>query len=348
MASAAHLRSRWAAEEDRIAAIADDLIANREWTHNLCAAEERQELSGIHDCVRPIMPGEVAPRDLRGLTMSLLDLSETTSLADTSLDYCTFANVQFFGASLTGSSLRHALFCGGTSLVSATLRHCDLRGVDLAAVSLANADLRDSDLRGADLSRADLRGTLLTDVRIDDEPFWGFLSRRGRWTKFGGKFQAEVHLTGEMDAGVRRRILAETEFYFFRKSHPILGWIWYLTTNGGRSATRLGLWAIVVWFMFGVMYFAPSLPRVFGDSTVESALSELAPEFRRDGVKVSLSASDALYLSAVTITTLGYGDITPSPTSGVAKVLVATEAVLGIVLISMFVALLMQTIYMSG
>jgi hypothetical protein len=41
------------------------------------------------------------------------------------------------------------------------------------------------------------------------------------------------------------------------------------------------------------------------------------------------------YLSAVTVTTLGFGDVTP--VSSLARALVAAEAVLGIVLIGLFV-----------
>jgi hypothetical protein len=348
MANVAHLKGRWSFESARISSIIGDIMANRDWTHNLCAASDRTALSGVDECGRRTLPGESAPRDLRGSTFSLTDLSETTGLADAALDHCTFENVQFYDASLTGSSLRYTSFCGGTSLLEAKLRHCDLRNADLAAVSLADADLRNSDLRGADRSRADLRGTKLTDVRVDDEPWWGFLHRRGRWTKFGGKFQSHGHLTGEMDASVRRRILAETEFFLFRREHPMLAVLWYLATNGGRSATRLGMWAVVLWLLFGATYAAFPVPRLFRDSAVATWLTTITPQFRRDGVQVRLAAGDAFYLSAVTITTLGYGDITPDPASGVAKFLVAAEAVLGIILISMFVALLMQTFYLSG
>jgi len=42
-----------------------------------------------------------------------------------------------------------------------------------------------------------------------------------------------------------------------------------------------------------------------------------------------------LYLSAVTITTLGYGDIVPN--SGITRLLVGFQSVLGIVLIGLFI-----------
>jgi hypothetical protein len=84
------------------------------------------------------------------------------------------------------------------------------------------------------------------------------------------------------------------------------------------------------------------------ESSAGKMLTTLQPRFRQDGVQANLSTGDALYLSASTITTLGYGDITPSPGSGVAKLLVGAEAVLGVILISMFVALLMQALYLSG
>ena len=47
-----------------------------------------------------------------------------------------------------------------------------------------------------------------------------------------------------------------------------------------------------------------------------------------------LTIIESIYFSAVTITTLGYGDITPS--SDLGKIIAATESVLGIILIGLF------------
>ncbi len=348
MSEASRLRSRWNSEPDRVKAITADLLAGRDWTINLISRLDGKQalIAEIETCTRQIIPGEAAPRDLRGFRFQILDLSYSTALADCSLDYATFENVQLYGASLTGASLRHTTFKDGSSLAHATMRHCDCRRASLASVALTNADLRGSDLRGTDLCRADLHNVKLADVHLNEEPWWALFFRRDRWTRFGGKFQSANYLGNDVDAVVKRRIVAEADFYLFRCEHPILGLIWYIAANGGRSAVRLGAWALFMWFLFAIAYHAP-MSATLASTPLIHISATLRPEFVRSGTVGSLTFGDSLYFSAVTLTTLGYGDIVPAPSSWTAKCLVAVEALLGYVLLGMFVALLLQTVYIS-
>jgi hypothetical protein len=340
----ARLRERWT--QGRLSAIASDLAAGRDWTRHLLLAPDGTSsvLPDLATCGRPVLPGEAAPRDLRGAVLQDLDLTESAALADCALDGAVLDNVQLYDASLTGSSLCSAAFVNGSSLVGAVLRHCNLRDARLSSVSLARADLRNSDIRGADLRHADLRDARLADVTTGEEPIYGFLvpQRWSRWTKFGGKYQTQNHLSYDMDPSLRRRIAAEAEFLLFRKSHPLLGSAWYAIANGGRSASRLGGWALFVWLFFGVLYSPPTLPHAFAGSVVGDALVKIGPRFVQSNVITSLTRGDGLYFSAVTLTTLGYGDIVPASCSASAKCLVICEAGIGFVLLGMFVALLLQ------
>jgi Ion channel len=76
-----------------------------------------------------------------------------------------------------------------------------------------------------------------------------------------------------------------------------------------------------------------------------AALNTKIEDFRRAykgfPSKVSGNFIRMIYLSAITITTVGYGDILPI--SPLARVLVASEAVLGVVLIGLFLNALVQT-----
>jgi hypothetical protein len=347
---ATRLRARWTPE--RLSAVAADLAAGRDWTQQLLKNPDGSPgiLPDLATCGRTALPGEAGPRDLRGAILRDLDLTGSTTLADCALDYALLDNVQLYDASLTGSSLCMVEFTNGSSLVGAVLRHCNLSDARLCSISLAKADLRNSDLCGTDLRHADLRATLLADVTTAEEPIYGFLlpQRRSRWTKFGGKYQTGNHLSHDMDPSLRRRIAAEAEFLLFRKSHPILGAFWYAAANGGRSASRLGAWALFVWFFFGALYAPLTLPRALAGSAVGDALVMLGPQFVRSDMVTSLTLDDGLYLSAVTLTTLGYGDIVPAPCSAIAKFLVICEAVTGFVLLGMFVALLLQAAAMPS
>lgn len=51
---------------------------------------------------------------------------------------------------------------------------------------------------------------------------------------------------------------------------------------------------------------------------------------------VSHNALDGLYLSAMTFTTVGYGDVTPAP--GIGRLIAATEALTSYVLLALFIA----------
>ncbi|HED38439.1 MAG TPA: two pore domain potassium channel family protein, partial [Ignavibacteria bacterium] len=64
------------------------------------------------------------------------------------------------------------------------------------------------------------------------------------------------------------------------------------------------------------------------------------------GEKISqLCFSDSLYFSVVTITTLGYGDI--SPTGGIGKLLTGSEAVFGILILGLFLHSLSHSLAIS-
>ena len=68
-------------------------------------------------------------------------------------------------ADLRGANLRHA------DLRGANLRHADLSGADLRHADLRGADLRHADLRGADLSGVDLRGADLSGANLEFHKF---------------------------------------------------------------------------------------------------------------------------------------------------------------------------------
>ena len=56
-----------------------------------------------------------------------------------------------------------------------------------------------------------------------------------------------------------------------------------------------------------------------------------APNFSNAGTTARLNFADALYFSIVTLSTIGYGDITP--TSGIARLIVVAEILFGVVLL---------------
>lgn len=82
-----------------------------------------------------------------------------------------------------------------------------------------------------------------------------------------------------------------------------------------KKSFRYGLWYLVAIFVFAVIYW-------------------LMPQSSWDNSHIISSYWDALYYSIVTITTLGFGDITPQ--CCFAKVTTSAEVLIGIVLIGLF------------
>ena len=100
-----------------------------------------------------------------------------------------------------------------------------------------------------------------------------------------------------------------------KKINQIWGLIWQGLLS--RPLAVLALYIFVI-FLFGFLYWYLNTP------------------FKRGDNIVSLCFPDSLYFSVVTITTLGYGDI--SPTEGVGKLLTGLEAVSGILILGLFLS----------
>jgi hypothetical protein len=328
------LRERWRHEEMRVDAILADIKVGKDWTIHLLHAPDGspKPLPYIDECRYKKIGKGAAPRDLRGVVIRNADLTNTTGLADTCLDGAILHNVHLPQASLTGSSLAYCVLSGTTSLMGAEARLASLQNADCRSISFKDADLRETDLRGCDFRDADLRGTDFTGAKIKEEGAFGFLSLRRAWTKFGGVYQASSSLNPKNSARVRKHIAQSSHILDLSRRRPVLGLLSYVFANHGRSAVQFGLLTVVgFWFAFALAYRSPG-----------TFMQRSGPKFAVSGCERPLTMSDSMYLSAVTITTLGYGDIVPAPGNGLARFLVASEAVAGVVIAGAFINMLVQ------
>ena len=109
----------------------------------------------------------------------------------------------------------------------------------------------------------------------------------------------------------RRTISDQNYIHEFRthsKSNAIAYWIWWATSDCGRS---IGRWAVCIACI--ILVFAAAFQLV---------------EVDWGGRRTFLSP---LYFSVVTFTTLGYGDVTPASVSG--QLLAIVEVFLGYVML---------------
>jgi hypothetical protein len=205
---------------------------------------------------------------------------------------------------------------------------------------LTNALIEGANFQGADLWGANLQG-----VVYDEERWWDFLcperSRKG--PSFGGDYQSPNYLNLRSGLHVIQYIAGENRRWSFGRKHPLLGWVWYMLANFGRSPTRLLFWVGVVWFLFAAIYASSALLNCVETSCLGDylcCLDWLLPRIQWGNQAYPRHLVEPLYFSIVTLVGLGSEDIVPK--SLIAQVYVALQGVLGYLMLAIFISVLLQ------
>ncbi len=269
--------------------------------------------------------------DLGGADLSGADLTDArllgANLKGAVLHGALLLRADFLGADLTGADLSN---CNAESagFNQAKLRGCSLFDANLTHASLIEADCREADFRGAKLvdarlrhaklmgtefSRANLQGADLANARVDQAHFFEADLRRSRLRGVHGYDTASFLNADIRDvdfAGaylVRRQIMDENYLEEFRtrnRGNAILYWMWWVSSDCGRSALRWSAWVVGITVMYGALFGYLALD--YGEHP---------------------TALSPYYFSLVTLTTLGYGDVLPA--DSLAQAVVMSEVVIG-------------------
>lgn len=296
-----------------------------------------------HSLDGDLIGADLRERDLTGVSLVGRDLSGA-DLSGANLQDAELSRACLRGANLHGADLRRAELLGAkltgadlsdcnaeqagfgradlqdanlfrTRLKHATLTEANLQGADLRRADLSHARLRDSNLTHTQAAKAhwnhaDLSGAAVEHANFRESDFRG--ARLSRIQRFGsasfvGADIREVDFTGAYL--VRRHIVDQNYLHEFRAQsswHSVLYWIWWVTSDCGRSAVRWSGWVAVITIVFGMAYQMVHVN--FGANP---------------------TALSPYYFSLVTLTTLGYGDILPI--SAAAQAVAMAEAVAGYV-----------------
>ncbi len=242
----------------------------------------------------------------------------------------------------------------GANLEGASLREAHIDDVHLRDTNLKNANLQGAKITGSsDLSRSDLTGADLEDITISpeakvDNVTWGpdniiALEDPGRNYVKAGEVYRQIKRTYE-DSGQYDRA---GEFFFKemecdrKAARPwsrqrVMLWLYLQLCGYGERPWRTALAAAVVIIMFAIIH------AFFGIHTTESAgvyprdvtVVNLDWQWQLPGLDELEQLGTATYFSLVTFTTLGYGDLRPSP--GWGRALAGVEAILGTFLMALF------------
>ena len=270
--------------------------------------------------------------DLRGADLSRADLTRANLvgakldgavLFGATLDHAELLKASLKGADLTQASAVGTGFGGadleGANLFNATLSDAtftqsNLKGADVRTADLTGARLRACCLHDADCSQSVMRGTDLTGSEVTDAIFERADLRQSKLSGLRGATTATWIGADILDVDfcgaylVRRHILDQNYLHEFRtqsRTTEVVYWIWWATSDCGRSFVRWGLWTGVLAVLFPGLY-----------QFVEIDLGG-----RPDNWMTTL------YFSVVTLTTLGFGDIVP--TSAMARIVTLVEVITG-------------------
>lgn len=267
-------------------------------------------------CAEPgLLDGNLVGKDLSGANLFQVDL-EAADLLGANLAGANLVRANLTRAGLGGSNLAGAE-APGANLSETSLNGAQMHGVNLQSARLNGARLCGANLHGADLSRADLRGANLKDADVRDASFDGALLEGALLQGIKGFERAswldiDFHKVDFSGAHMLRSFVLDQNYLheFRNKSrwHGFLYLLWLVTSDCGRSPLR---WAtLTISLVVGFAFLLNSVPVDYG-----SYPTPLSP----------------LYMSVVTITTLGYGDAVPMSTA--AQVVVMAEVVTGYLLL---------------
>ena len=249
--------------------------------------------------------------DLSGAVFYEADLADAeftgANLHGANLEHVKAARACFGNANLTGARLLEGELTGAT-LSGADLSHADLRNAKLKDARMVQCKLDGADLERANLSGASCRGSSCAHANFGRAKLAGACLRELVGAESAMWIEAEIqHVDFTGAYLLRRQILDQNYIHEFRNqgpAHRVVYWVWWATSDCGRSLLRWGVCTALLAIVFGLGFSVVDVD--FGSSP---------------------TALSPFYFSLVTLTTLGYGDVLP--VSMAAQLLVMLEVGMG-------------------
>lgn len=171
------------------------------------------------------------------------------SAKNTGFGQCNVSKAKFNMANLTGTTFVSAKAVQtdfrSCKLANARFLEADLSHADFSQSEMNEVDLRETNVTGTTFSKTSLRGARLRGVKNYRTAFW--IDSDIRDIDFAGAYL------------VRRHIVDENFLHEFRhqsKTHEIIYWLWWLTSDCGRSAFRWAAFCAAIVVTYGLIYAA--------------------------------------------------------------------------------------------
>jgi len=276
----------------------------------------RANLQGAEfGCWANLQGARLEKADLQGADLSMAKL-QGADFTDAILQGADLRRAHLQGARLWKANLQGArLF--GADLQRAVLFGAILQGAWLEEANLADADLSYTDLRGvrAALARVD-GGILLEAKQVDDATDFTGVGLEGA--------RMSPALRAQLEYNIRRK--GWEAWYTDHRCMGVFAWLFWGSSDYGRSTRRILAWLVVFSVGFAALYY------VWGLIDYPGIVDNL---FEVDNAKVRWQhvPMRAFYFSAVTMTTLGFGDIHADSSSHWGHVFLPVQVFLGYIML---------------
>lgn len=243
------------------------------------------------------------------------------NLENAHLEYADLKNAYFHKSYLRSADLHNA------NLKNANLWHANLTNADLTIANLENARLEYSIMDG---------GTLLSACEVDDGT---------NCTGVGlANVRIEPELRSRLEKNVRRIGWERRYVESLAARYIVRPFMWL--SDYGSSSLRLVSTFLYCALAFAYLYWLPMPAWPNGEFTLQEPVTNVNSV---DGVLVpdALRLPRCIYFSVVTMTTLGFGDITANPFSPCGYVLIGLQVLIGYILLGAFItrfAILFQSV----
>ncbi len=276
----------------------------------------------------------------------------------TSNIYCHFDNIDFTNSNLAKtdfsfSSMKYCIF-NKSDITNSVFSNCDLinsQFTDLSSsekASLISADITGSDFRNQDLNQVNFMNCIAQETRFEETNFNSCNLNNMKYVpnlydnfnkiNFSGSQYHNATLEPDVLSFIEynhkkekwEAILNDNNIKYYEKR--AIKWFWNLT-NYGYSTTSIAkkifkytLYFTFVYFLFGGIGWSVL--------TLEPDVSLFSQYPTLNWLQILL---ECFYFSIVTMTTLGFGDITVIPGNYLGYGLVALQVILGYVILGALV-----------
>lgn len=235
----------------------------------------------------------------------------SADLTEANLSSCNAAGAGFESANLTNATMFSADLKGAT-FTKANLRGADMRRTNLQNSRIREAVVNEADLTRSNLQKADLEGSCVDKATFMDADLCHSRLRGLKGYATANWIGADVHGVNFTGAYLTRRTIMDQnylhEFRTQSRGNAVMYWLWWITSDCGRSFLRWGACIFLLLGLFAGLY-----------NFVEIDYGEHP------------TAISSFYYSVVTLTTLGYGDVLPA--SMAAQILAMIEVIIGYVML---------------